>query len=531
MFVFYFRVCEAVKDFYCGQFKDRWIVRTDSSTVNVLAAFLVERNDELKVVVLTTGTTKKKECSYSLNKSNANDFADEYTWGVCDGHAESVCYRLVSLYLVTEIHRHSKNPEKSILERGFGYTLKKGIKFHFFTTHLPCGFMAKEERHFLSWKVPFKEKPHCLKCSSTILVGAYLGIQGCLSHLFSNPIYISSITIPKCKNVSAQKSNYIYQCFKKFQARLDEKSKDIYSSYQLVIPHVEVADFQSEDLFECFKSYSDDRFSSSDKFQLLETEERYPEKETRKTAGVVRSYSNVGSHIMVFTLKNGLDKKQFHDKIKVQLENATNVFSPEQLILIKKLNLKKLQKAQVRLSLTLNINEAIENLKNLITEKINARFIIHCSGDEAVVQLKEMEECRLKMGKLTEQVNKLKDSFCATVKQFENDPKAQTEITSSTSLSESTKKFKTDSESMIEDLDLLNKSIKDFGNGTKSIVDELTDYHDYKETLDDLNIFLKEGDTSSRKSLFDLDLMGCDWARYMKLIHKDIERSELHLAT
>ena len=129
------------------------------------------------------------------------------------------------------------------------------------------------------------------------------------------------------------------------------------------------------------------------------------------------------------------------------------------------------------------------------------------------------------MCKLTKKVNELKDSFCATVKQIENDPNAQTEITSSTSLSENIKMFKTDSESMVEDLDLLNKSIKDFGNGTKSIADELTDYHDYKETLDDLNIFLKEGDTSSRKSLFDLDLMGCDWARYMKLIHKDIERS------
>ena len=125
------------------------------------------------------------------------------------------------------------------------------------------------------------------------------------------------------------------------------------------------------------------------------------------------------------------------------------------------------------------------------------------------------------MGKLTEQVNKLKDSFCATVKQIENGSKAQTEITSSTSLSESTKRLKTDSESMVEDLDLLNKGIKDFGNGTKSIADELTDYCDYKEILDNLNIFLKEGDTSSCDSLFDLDLMGCDWARYMKLIHKD----------
>ena len=299
----------------------------------------------MKVVVLTTGTIKKKECSYSLNKSSANDFADECTWGVCDGHAESVCYRLVSLYLVTEIHRYSKSRENSILEHGFGYTLKKGINF--FTTHLPCGFMTKEERHFLSWKVPFKGKPHCLKCSSTILIGAYLGIQGPLSHLFSKPIYISSITITKCGNISAQKSIYINQWFKKFQTRLDEKSKDTDSSYQLVIPHVEVADVRSEDLFDCFESYSDDRLSSSDKFQLLETEERYIGNEARKTAGAVSGDGNVGSYMMVFTLKNGLDKKQFHEMIKAQVENATKLFLPEDLITIKEKNLEKLQRAQV----------------------------------------------------------------------------------------------------------------------------------------------------------------------------------------
>ena len=519
MFVFYFRVCNAVSEFYCGQFKDRWINKTDRSTVRALAALLVERHGELKVAVLTTGTVKKKECSYSLNKSNADDLADEYTWGVCDGHAESVCLRLASLYLITEIHNYSKNPVKSILERGFGYTLKKGIKFHFFTTQPPCGFMAKEERHFLSWKIPFKGKPHCLKCSSTILIGAYLGIQGPLSHLFSEPIYISSITIPKCKNVTAQKCVYINQCFKIFQARLDEKSEDTESKYKLVIPHVEIADDQSEKLFdEYFKQYGNDVTSSSDKFQELEVE-RY-DKEPRKTAGAVRGDDNVGSHMMVFTLKNGLDKKEFRAKIKLQVEKT---FSARQLTTIKKGNLENLKEAQVRLSKVLNVSEALEKLKSLITEKISTRFITHCSSNEVIVQLKEMEECRLKMGKLTEQVNKLKDSFCASIKQFENDPNIRTEITSSTSLSDSTKKFKTDSESMIEDLGLLNKSIEDFGKGTRSIVDELTDYRDYEETLDDLITFLKEGDTSSRDSLFDLDLMGCDWARYMKLMHKDIE--------
>ena len=517
MFVFYFRVCKAVSDFYCGQFKDRWKVRTDSSHVNVVAALLVERNGELKVVVLATGTIKKKVCSY---KSNVDGLDDECVLGVCDGHAESVCYRLASLYLVNEIHRHDKNPANSILECTFssGYTLKEGIKFHFFTTQPPCGFMAKEQRYFLSWKIPFKEKPHCLKCSSTILIGAYLGIQGPLSHLFSEPIYISSITITKCKStsVSAQKRIQCFkeciQCFKNFQALISE---DINSNYHLVIPNIEIADVCSEDLFD-IKPYSDVKFSSCGQLEIELEERCNTENETIKTAGAVSCDSNVGSHIMIFTLKNGMDKKVFHEKMKFQITDATNISSGKS---IKETNLEKLKKAQKRLSAALNISKALEKLKSQITEKINERFITHCSDDEVSIKLKEIEECRFQMGKLTEQVNKLKDSFGATVKQFEKDSKVRTEISSSAAISKITEQFKTASESMIENVDLLNKSIKDFGNGTKSIVDELTDYCDYKETLDDLNKFkfLEKGDTSS----FDLGLMGCDWARYMKLMCAD----------
>ena len=500
------------------------MIRTDSSSVNVVSALLVEKRGELKVVVLTTGTTKKKECSYFMSKCNA-EYLDECMWGVCDGHAESVCYRLASFYLVTEIQNYGKNPKKSILECKFGFALKKDIKFHFFTTHLPCGFMAKENHHFLSWKIPFKEKPHCLKCSSIILISAYLGIRGPLSQLFSKPIYISSITITKYKDVTIQKSSYIKQCFKIFQAKLNEKSKDKKSPYQLVIPHVEIADDQSEDLFESFEQLDLEEFSQSDDCYHLETGERCTEKEVKKTAVALTGDSNIGSHMMVFTLKNGLNKKEFHKKIKLQIKNATKDYSPEQLIAIKEINLRKLRDAQVRISSALDINTALEKLKSIIIEKMNTRFIAQSENDEVIIQLKEMEECKLKMAKLTAQVIELKESFHATIKQFEKDPKVQTEEASTSPLCASTKKFKTDSQSMIKELDSLNKSIENFGNGTKSIVDELTNYRDFKETLDDLVTYLKEVDTSSCDSLFDLELMGCDWARYMKLMQNDIEKS------
>ena len=179
--------------------------------------------------------------------------------------------------------------------------------------------------------------------------------------------------------------------------------------------------------------------------------------------------------------------------MKLQIKNATKKFLPEQLKTLKEINFKNLREAQIRLSTALEIDTALERLKSVIFDKITMKFIARCENDEVIVQLKEMEECRLKMAELTMQVDKLKESFHATIKQFENDPKVQMEKAASTSpLCANTNKFKTDSQSMIKDLDSLNKSIENFGNGTKSIVDELTNYRDFKETLDDLVAYLKE---------------------------------------
>ena len=86
------------------------------------------------------------------------DDANESTWGLCDGHAEAVCYRLAGIYLLTELIKLHEMLD-SIFEKSNdeGYRLKRGIRFHLFTSHPPCGFMAKKERHFLSWKRPLLE--------------------------------------------------------------------------------------------------------------------------------------------------------------------------------------------------------------------------------------------------------------------------------------------------------------------------------------------------------------------------------------
>ena len=77
---------------------------------------------------------------------------------------------------------------------------------------------------------------------------------------------------------------------------------------------------------------------------------------------------------------------------------------------------------------------------------------------------------------------------------------------------------------MIEDLQSLNSSINDFDKGAKSIVDALTDYCDYQQTLDDLNRLLEESNApNSCDSQFCLDMMGCDWARYMESMENDMK--------
>ena len=482
----------------------------------------MEKSDgDLKVVVLTAGTNKREECSYTLNKGSA----DECAWGLCDGHAESVCYRLASFYLITEMHRYNKNRETSILEIQYGgFALKEGIKFHFFTTQPPCGFMAKEERHFLSWKIPFKGKPHCLQCSSTILIGAYLGIQGPLSHLFSKPVYISSITIPKYKNVTADKGSYIKIRFEQFQASFDENLKNTdhstYCGYKFHIPHVEIANVELCELFpKCFMPNIDES-DSSGRCPQVGKMEKQNKKETKKSVGgtLPDPEGSYGSHLIVSTLKSGIGTNEFRKTIASQLKYAAEKeFSTGLAKVMQKEKLKWLKEAQLRLCKAMNIKEALKQLKGVIIKKMEERFTTCQSGNKVVVQLKEMKRCRSITDKLTAQVNEL----CTTMHQFKNDQTLET--LPSELLIASTKIFNDDSESIINDLYSVNESIKEIQNDTNSVVDVLADYYDYQQALDNLNTLLEEGDANNHASQFYLDLMGCDWVRYMKSIQEDID--------
>ena len=476
------------------------MVETKHSSISSLAALLVERDGEMKVVILTTGTKIKRECSYSSN----NTSADECMWDHCDGHAVSVCYRLSSLYLITEMYRYEKNQVTSILEMlPGGYRLKKGVNLHIFSTKLPCGFMAEDDSSILSWKIPFKRKPHCLECSSTIAIGAYLGIQGPLSHLFQKPVYISSIIIPKYENVTALKVNEIKKHFENF-ALLFNSPAD--SDYKLKIPNVEIAEVESTELFpECFEPWKGGSFSVS------QTIENQAENHIAETAGTVPDTDdNVGSHVIIFSLKNRIGGEDFRKKMASQLKDATKDFKNE----MKKSQLKSLKQAHSRLSQALNAGEALVKLKTSLIEKKDRRFITHNKRESETEQSGSIND------EVTLHIHKMRKSLCVIIKEFENNCDIQEVKEFLPSLKEN---FETNSKLVIENLVSLNGNMKKLENDTKSIVDVLTNYRDYQETLDALSNLLEKSNTDS------CDPLGCDWARHLRAMDNDIEKGKLNL--
>ena len=167
--------------------------------VNVIAALVCENREaageeQFKTVILASGTKFNIGCNFYVKHKNT----DEYCWGTCDGHAEAICYQLASVYMLEEIGNliNEKNDSIFQLAAKGGYELKKSIKFHLFVSHRPCGFMTnKNIQCLLSWKIHFTKKPHILECSSKILIGSFLGIQGPLSFLLAKPVYISNVVI------------------------------------------------------------------------------------------------------------------------------------------------------------------------------------------------------------------------------------------------------------------------------------------------------------------------------------------------
>ena len=231
----------------------------------------------------------------------------------------------VFIYRLTEIYKLNAG-EVSIFEKlktPEGYTLKPNIYFHLFSSHPPCGFMANEQRHLLSRKQPFKGKPHSLQCTLQILISAYLGIQGFLSHLLVSPIYVTSVTIPRYESVTALHGTYITDRLQEFRHRFSDLPE---REYYLHIPHIEIIEADMLKLFpECYRPYISEkpsRVSTSDDPQLPQQEittvaKQSDNKGAKQTAFAAPDViGNHGINAMVFTLEDGIGTKEFRESVK-----------------------------------------------------------------------------------------------------------------------------------------------------------------------------------------------------------------------
>ena len=431
----------------------------------------------MRVVTLTAGTKHKTECSYFVKKENDDDH--ESCWGLCDGHAEAVCYRLASVYLLTEIYKLNDGDDSIFEKTPEGYTLKPNIYFHLFSSHPPCGFMANKERYLLSWKQPFKGKPHSLQCSSQILISAYLGIQGFLSHLLVSPIYVTSVTIPRYESVTALHGTYIRDRLQEFRRGFPDLPE---CEYHLHIPHIEIIEADVLKLFpECYRPYISEkpsRVSTSDDPQLPQQETTTVAKQSGNKGAKQTAFASpdvIGNHginAMVFTLEDGIGTKEFRESVK-ELKSKLIQLPVE----LKQRRFQSLRDAQIRLSQALNVSEALGVLKQVIIQKMDEKYKQRCKkAKEIIPLLEEATDCKSEIEELKAQVCKLKEGLGRAMQM----------------------------------------------NNLKSIVNALSHNLDYQVMLNDLESLLEEEKSHSSNPEFYLNLMGCNWVRYMKTIQDSI---------
>ena len=335
--------------------------------------------------------------------------------------------------------------------------------------------MIKEEQHFLSWKRPFLGKPHCLQCSSIILIGAYLGIQGPLSHLLAKPIYISSITIPRYETVDTLHGSCIEEKFGNFWHQFKDIPPE--SPYHFNPPHIEIVNKDPKKLFlQCYKPYIEEK-----PFGGKLTNEELPQQETstkarqvkkgaHKLAGAIPDVlKNTGITALVFTVDNGIGSEEFRENVS-KLKSKLVPLSHQ----LKQNRLQLLQEARVRLSQAINVGEALAKQKELIHEKMKDAHEAKCK----------------KVDELIDVLTKSKEQPTPTDTWHE-------EVKSS-----------------------LDKANKD--NELSHVANSLDVHVSNQRMLDELNSLQEQGKHLSPDSEFYLDLMGCDWARYVAAIRNNV---------
>lgn len=152
------------------------------------------------------------ECPHITTFAAGTRHNDEqmcYASSPCSMHAESLCYDTAPIYFQLEMSNCLKR-NRSIFsydEIAKKFELKPGVEFHLLITEPPCGWIQLGKRPRIEWLESSVTVPHVPTCSSKIFINSKLGIQGYVSHLLTNPIFVDSVIIlydQKLKNVELQ---------------------------------------------------------------------------------------------------------------------------------------------------------------------------------------------------------------------------------------------------------------------------------------------------------------------------------------
>ena len=178
-----------------------------------IAALICHREGKVpSAVILGTGTLHRDNevCNHKGRRGQ------ECNHVTCDGHAESIVYEGAPKYFMDQMVHSLKEGEQgdSIFEQipstegRLMFRLKPNIKFYLIVTDPPCGFIQNGEDPCMEWKTPFVGFPHVPTCSSRILIGATMGIQGYVSHLLEEPIFIDSIIVLCTSRAEFQRTDF-----------------------------------------------------------------------------------------------------------------------------------------------------------------------------------------------------------------------------------------------------------------------------------------------------------------------------------
>lgn len=103
--------------------------KPNSTEWTILSCIVLERNKSFGVVALGTGS----KCIGQSKMSASGDILN-------DSHAEVICRRSFLRFLYNQMQ--DDNSFLKFDDHLKKFVLKSGVKFHFFTTHVPCGDCA-----------------------------------------------------------------------------------------------------------------------------------------------------------------------------------------------------------------------------------------------------------------------------------------------------------------------------------------------------------------------------------------------------